>query len=451
MKILIVIDNDLYLRNFVLSGSFNKLPRQNVTLALSDAVIKLKHLIPKSFNTKTYLRNEQNKARVAVFNQISMRHLRDKSSTFAIKTTRYGGTFKDKFIFNLFSYPILYQIAKWILIKKLVKNSSLEQVIIETKPEIVLFPLSGYEGTGLELISLSKKHNYKTLFLTNGWDNLSSKGVFMMLPDYLGVWGPQALVDAINIQNMSFSKIFLLGCSRYENYFQKIQTKKKIFPFKYILFAGSTTAADEITPLKIFDDVLTKLKVKDIKIIYRPHPMRAPRKGYDFFEKKKYKNIVIDPQVEKDYYQDKIKGTESGAAQNFPDLNYYPELLKNSLFIISPLSSMLIEAAIFDVPALVLAHNDPDNPIPASLQAEWKHFEGATDIPGWFFAYNLKQIRGKFNDLVINLKDENTNKRLFKNILSNAIKRYLHHDDKLYADRLLEAIKIIDLKNKLKT
>ncbi len=444
MKILVCIDNDLYFRNFILSGSLDKINNNFQTaFALSDAVVKLRKFIPKSFKVVDYIRLEENKNRVKVFNQISMRHFKKKSSTFDIKTKKYDANFKDSLIFNLFALPFFYNFAQKILLKKFVVNKSLEKNIKDFQPNLVLFPTSGYEATGIELKLLSEKYKFKTFFLTNGWDNLSSKGVLLLKPDYLGVWGPQALVDAVNIQGMQSHQCFLIGCSRYENYFKKRAGDKFLFPFKYILFAGSTTAADEITPLKICDQILEDMKIKDIKIVYRPHPMRASRKGRDLFQEKDFKHIIIDPQVADDYYRDKEKGMESGAAQNFPELNYYPHLLNNALFVISPLSSLILEAAIFDVSTLVLAHPDKYNPIPASLQSKWKHFEGAVTIPGWFFAYNLKGLKNHFRILTVKFKNESAVNRTYKHILSVAIRRYLYFDNKLYKDRLYETIRVI--------
>lgn len=449
MKILAVVDNDLYFRNFVLSGALDKV-RQNhkFLLALSDAVVKLRSSTPLAFNIANYKRNEENKDHVKVFNQISMRYFKGKSSTFAIKTQKYKAGFRDELFFNIFSKPFSFQWAKRIILSKIKRNKGLEKVVRAFKPDLVLFPTSGYEATGMELILMSKKYEqdssankFKTFFLTNGWDNLSSKGVMLLNPDYLGLWGPQALIDAVTIHGMKDYRCFLLGCSRYESYFSSNKTTK-IFPFKYILFAGSTTATDEITPLKVCDEVLSRLKTKNIKIVYRPHPMRAKRVNFDYFEKNEYKNVVIDPQLEESYYEDKKTGRESGAAQNFPDLNYYPSLLKNALFIVSPLSSMLVEAGIFDVPALVLAHKD-SNPIPASLQARWRHFEGAEEIPGWFFAHDLNQIKNTFKTLLMKFKNESAKNRGYNGILSSAIKKYLYFDSRFYKDRLDEAISII--------
>ena len=113
------------------------------------------------------------------------------------------------------------------------------------KPKLAIFPITGVESTGYELIELSRRHDFRTLFLVNGWDNLSSKTVFGALPDYMGLWGQQSLEDAVTIHGLTVDRGFLLGCARYEPYFGDRDQAEAPFPFRYAVFAGSTTACDE--------------------------------------------------------------------------------------------------------------------------------------------------------------------------------------------------------------
>jgi hypothetical protein len=99
----------------------------------------------------------------------------------------------------------------------------------------------------------------------------------------------------------------MLGCSRYEVYFDSSISNEMIFPHKYLLFAGSTAPTDEITPLKLMDEALEEMNLMDCKIVYRPHPWREKRNCYDVFNKQEYKHTILDPQVENDYYRNNRK------------------------------------------------------------------------------------------------------------------------------------------------
>lgn len=442
-RILAFIENDMYLRNFVTSGAFELLLEEpEFKVYLSEIAVKLAGALPPERVGGRYQRSELNRALTFQFNKVSMRALRDKSSTFDIKTSReiYGPYTPDDVVLGATGD---IEALRTYFLGKFENNDSLEAAIQKERPELVIFPVTGVESTGTELNLLARRYGFKTLFLMNGWDNLSSKGVFPLPPDYLGILGPQSLLDAVEIQGVPVWRVILLGCARYEPYFQPGYADRQIFPHRYILFAGSTMPCDEITPLKLMDQVLREAGHEDLKLVYRPHPWREKRNCFDLFRPEDYTHAMLDPQVEADYYKEKQQGTESVSSQNFPDLKYYPSLLNHAQFVISPMSSMTLEAAIFDVPAMVLAHDDGVHAMPPSQIARMRHFEGAEEIPGWFFVRELEQLKPLFAELVERFKDDTPQRRAYRPALSAAIRRYLHHDERSYALRLHEAVAMI--------
>jgi hypothetical protein len=449
-RILAFIENDMYVRNFITSEAFGLLIKDpEFGFCLSEIVSELKSAIPSEKIVGTYDRCDENIGLVYRFNKLSMRALRKKSKTFDIKVRAgWMGSYgvKDKILSSSLCFN---HITKKRLIKKFRNNPSIEKIIKEHKPDLVIFPMTGVESTGVELINLSRKYGFKTFFLINGWDNLSSKGIFPLLPDHLGVWGLQSALDAVNIHGMLFHRVIMLGCARYEPYFVPGNSNVRLFSHPYILFAGGTTPNDEITPLRILDDSLNELGNTDIKIVYRPHPWREKRNCFDTFDPASFKHVVLDPQVADNYYGEKRKGTESVSSQNFPALTYYPSLVNHALFVVSPMSSMTLEAALFDVPGLVLAYDDGYHPISGSLQAKFNHFEGGDEVPGWYYVRNLDNVKSTFRILLERFKDETPVNRAFRPTLSLAMKKYIHQDDQSYAERLREAIDLILTPSKL--
>lgn len=446
MKILALIDDNMYFRNFLKSGAFDKL-FQNKEFKLSAAKqVNISGFnINKSKYLPTYIRNDNNKKVIFTFNQIAMRRYRNRSTTFDIKTKALKKDPYNLAVQFFFSQPFIFEKTRQIILNKLKPNSSLEKIIRDFRPGLVILPMTGTESTSYELILLSKKYNFKTFFLMNGWDNLSSKCLFLLKPDFLGVWGPQQLSDAVTVQGMLPERCFLMGCARYEDFFVN-KPSKNPFSFKYILFAGTQTAHDEITPLRLFDKLIEKTKLKNVKLVYRPHPNREKRFGDDFFEASEYKHTIMDPQVARDYYQNKDSGQESALSQNFPELDYNTDLLKHALFIISPMSSLILESALFDVPSLIPANKNDPNSISPFEHTRWQHFRGSEDVPGWFIGKDYKQIENLFLEMLKKFRNDSYGKRYFQGLLSPAMKKYLYFDDKLYADRLAESVGIITSK-----
>ncbi len=471
-RILAFIENDMYVRNFITSGAFDLLfQEEGFALAVSNLISTLRESVPANRVIGMYQRSEKNRMVTWNYNKLSMFALRKKSRTFEIKVEKelFGkyhtqdqlvflpqgrdlipfinamGTYSEKY--SLIDHPEYFSLLRQSLLQQFEPNASVERLIAYFKAGIVLFPVTGVESTGTELVFLSKKYGFKTYFLINGWDNLSSKGAFPLLPDFMGLWGPQSQNDACQIHGMRPHQCILLGCSRYEVYFDSTMSNELLFPHKYILFAGATIPNDEITPLKIMDEVLEDLQIHDIQVVYRPHPWRDKRNCYDLFEKDQYKHTIMDPQVEDDYYQNKRDNKESPSVLHFPELKYYPSLVNHSQFIVSPMSSMILEAGLFDVPALVLAHDDGYHAIPGNLISQFCHFEGCQQVPGWFFANRLPEIQSLFRWMVTRFKDDTVDQRPYRPVLSSAMQQYHYHDERSYAKRLLDSINLIHAQN----
>ena len=103
-------------------------------------------------------------------------------------------------------------------------------------------------------------------------------------------------------------------------------------------FLGSLQPYDEMVPLRILDDEIekNKLKYKNLKVIYRPHP------GREYLIKKcknsNFKNIIFDKQM------------ESFVAKKYSinKNNYFEKLIKNSLFMVGGITTVTIETVIFE-------------------------------------------------------------------------------------------------------
>jgi hypothetical protein len=460
-RILVVLENDMYVRNFVTSGALAPiLARPDAQVVLSDIVTDLAACIPAHKIAGRFTRHAGNIALTLEWNILSMRALAGRCTTFAIKTKKrlYRSASRLHGLYPLLATPLLFPLARRWFQKRFARNASLDALLAALRPALVLFPITGVESTGTELLMAGKVLGFTTLFLVNGWDNLSSKGVFPLLPDGLGVWGPQNVRHAVDIQGMAPDKIVPLGCARYEPYFlpppppeadASDAENSSPFPFPYVLFAGATTACDELSPLQHMEAILGQLKqtgqvAPNLTVIYRPHPWREPRSRQcpDFFDPDAFQHIQLDPQVAEAYLRNKQARRESVSARTFPALSYYPRLLRHALFVVSPMSSMTLEAALMDVPTLVLAMPDDLHKIPPNLQAAYAHFEGGQDVPGWVYVHSEAAMAQTFQRFTLALQHDGPGQRTFGPHLRSAMRQFLTFDDdaktpgRTYAQRL---------------
>ena len=313
-------------------------------------------------------------------------------------------------------------------------NPDLEKIISQVKPDLIIYPSSAFETLGDEIIRAAKKNGRaKTLYLIDNWDNLSSKSIFPENPDYLGVWGPQSLKQAIQIHGMAEKNIHILGTPRYEVYYDYAKRLKKRGAIRhpYVLFAGCAVDFEEISALAKLNDVISEHSAalpKNLKILYRPHPWGNRSKYLRALSQMSLKHVVVDPQ---------IAAAEKMALQGTafqPDLDYYPQLLDNCLFVICPLSTMIIETTIMKKMTLVLCYDDGVSiTSPDVMLKNYLHFEKLENLGCCFFVHELEKIGEAFHGAL------GTKFRMNQ----DALNYYIHRDNLGYPKRLQMMLKAI--------
>jgi hypothetical protein len=328
------------------------------------------------------------------------------------------------------SHPIIYK----LYLKYFNKNFKINKFLFETietfNPDIIIFPTSAYEPISIDICRLYKQCGVKSLFLVDNWDNLSSKTILFEKPNYIAVWSQQASQHAINIQGIDLEKIFILGNPRFANYFVERELKlKNMFDFNYILFVGTALSFNEAKCLKLLDKIIFDNKL-NLKIIYRPHPWRQ---GTDYIDEEKHKNIIIDPQLKNAYLN------KNNTYNVQPDLNYYPSLISNSLFVVGGLTSMLIEALIFRKKFIALVYEEDGNiTSPSEVYKNYTHFEGIENLSSVIICDNTNQLEQLF------LKAITNNKETDNFLLDSELDYYFSYNkDKAYNERLSDIAKSI--------
>ena len=322
---------------------------------------------------------------------------------------------------NLFIFPI----TKYFFESMLRPNHAISSYLKNVRPDVVIMPSSAYDPIVIDIIGICQQESIKTILLVDNWDNLSSKSILWRRPDVVGVWGEQTKEHAIEIQGFIDEQINCIGTPRFEQYFEKRKlVLASHFDFRYVLFVGQSLPSDELRIVQIINDILCSSPFKEsgIKLIYRPHPwaMDPNIASVEAFEA-----VEIDPQIS-------AKNLGSDRVETFqPSLDYYPSLLQNAVFVVSSLTSMLIEASIFRKRVIAIAHNEPNNyTSPHRVLNEHRQFEGIENLPNVKISHNDTDFVGEFKSLVGNVVpvDEKS--------LEMNLRRFLNFED-TYDKRLL--------------
>jgi hypothetical protein len=435
-NILFIITSDIFVRNYLTTDALAEVSENaDITILASDDVT-LNEVLQKPHNFQGYFsfdpiirKHHFNLLRVLMWKKRKLsssfvfRFLREigyqniyNSNSFYQYTKGfikiiYNIVVKDRwFIYSiLFGNKIFFQLFFRIFKNKLIVNKTLFNKVKNIKPDIVVVPSNAFDPIGNDIVRICKILNIKTLFLVDNWDNLSSKSVFLFKPKYLGVWGEQSKLHAIQIHNYNEKNIFIVGTPRFNDYVKlKDNNLSSHFDFDYILFVGCAIAFDETSALQVLEDEICKNRhlYGKLKIVYRPHPWRQTRISEKKFIEKNFLNIILDPQVSFSY-NNKLKDIQSGKGFQ-PNINYYPSLLKNAKLVIGPLTTMLIESLILERPTLALAYDDGVHfTSPHNSLKYFIHFDKLDMFESLNFCENISLLPNNFNDALSSEYDRN--------------------------------------------
>jgi hypothetical protein len=249
------------------------------------------------------------------------------------------------------------------------------------------------------------------------------------LPDLVGVWGPQTAQHAVEITGFERSRVRVVGSPSLDQYFGYREDSPSPFPFRYALFAGCYAPFDESAAVRALDEVIESEHL-DLKVVYRPHPHRAPRRRRDYVDPADFRHVVLDPHVRDSYHRTMAAtGKEDRDAVQYPPLHTYPPLLDHAALVVCPLSTMMLEAAIMRRPVLAIAYHDGIHPDSPAAAAYYDHFVGLDSVPGVSFVRSVTALQRGFATLA----------RQANGVQApdpKDLQFWIHHDAQSYASRL---------------
>ena len=451
-KILIVINSNLFLRNYISTDAFKLLEEKyDVHYILEKSTIKMAE--HHEINKFSYYKLNPLKMRyIFRVNALARYHYLGKSKTFKFrhqKLKHYRIKDIKNHLKSFFVKPrikeivfntcmlIIEEILLSLFKKKYVYNfflpilkifdfqiKSIKSQIDKINPDLLILPSCAYDSELGTLYKSSKRKNSKLLLLIDNWDNLSSKSILIYKPCYMGVWGEQTKKHAIEIHNMDKKNVFCISNPRFQSYFSSRNSNlKSNFNWKYILFLGTSMPLNEKLVLNKLNNLIEKNSSLDsYKIIYRPHPWSRK----DSFDLSKLQNVIIDPQVVEQFQ------SNSYSSRFQPNIDYYPSLLQNSSIIIGGLTSMIIESSIMYKNYVVLAYRDEDHfESPETIYNSHLHFEGIETLP------NIKLCRHLDNLENLVLNNLNSVDKIQKDLIDKKLNYFVRNDDETYKERLL--------------
>ncbi len=445
-----VLMNDQFIRNFVASGALDQLRDSfNITLLVSGRVT----ILPAAVGADQlcqYATNDKNEViHFRILDLLTWQY-RHRSSSFRYRLARrnklqlsdlkYLPVKRQRILRLVFRILklVLNRIKGWLVENRLVSplyfrflksrlrpNKDLEDQLSQIAPTLILCPVSAFDPDAFEILRVARNHNFKTLFVVDNWDNVSSKSVYWMKPTHIAVWGQQSAEHAIGIHGFKPEQVSNIGTARYADYFVKrlVKTKSPI-ELPYVLFVGTALYFDEESSLLALSNILNEKSeiFGDLHIIYRPHPHRqAVTSDYSNLPNR----VLLDPGLE--------HGTRVGDDFTSGESNsvYFSRLLSNAELVIGGLTSMLIEALIFGKQFIALVHDDGSNfTSQDKALTAYEHFKGLDQLSAVHFVRDLVDLERILLEVWFDRKKSSLLQ------IDSEREYFLHNDEQTYSQRL---------------
>ena len=450
LRCLIFIEADVVVRHFINNNTFNDLFNKHEVKFIfpEEGNKRFYNIDPKNLNIfDKYERLNHNKRRYDSWkqlfhiDQLKFRfYVQEKAMrNFRRKTLKW----KAATLYTFLGLPIIWHIFKFYKKISLLTNldADMTNLIERFQPDVVIHPCV-LEGLFLnDLIQITKAKKIPLVVIMNSWDNPSTKNAMSGIPDWLLVWGKQTKNHAIRFCKMPDKHVIKFGAAQFDIYNKVSKVSKKDFNNSYgflekdfiLLYAGSSKGTDEIKQLNLLENAINQGILKNIKVIYRPHPWgQGGRNGSKIIDIK-WKNILFDKSMI-GYLTQLKKGDTSKFLSNY---DYTHDILSHVDAVISPLSTILIEAAIHGKPSLCFLPYE-DKSLHFEIDSALIHFQDFFQSKYFLKAKGYNKLVSETSKLI-----EFCNKKNISEDLKNEANYYVKKFKQPYNKRLTKLIETI--------
>ena len=236
------------------------------------------------------------------------------------------------------------------------RNVVLEGLLQEERVDAVVHP-TVLEGPFVtDLIDWGRAAAKPVILLMNSWDNPSLKATVHRPDAWLVVWGEQTRRQAVSHLGWDPAYVRCLGAAQFDVYRRPPLRSRASFladvglspDVTTLLYAGSSKGLNEVRHLLQIERAIEDGRLPRCQIVFRPHPWRTPNPDEPDFDSIGWRWVRMDPQMV-DFYRSVRR---SGHRIFLPDYDHTHTLLSSVDAVVSPLSTILLEAAMHGVPVL---------------------------------------------------------------------------------------------------
>ena len=250
-----------------------------------------------------------------------------------------------RFVRNTFRYLNYFLLGKGVFSSYFKKYN----------PDLV-FSTDIKEMLDVELLIEAKKRDVLTVGMVRSWDYLTGKGMTRVKPDKLVVHNEVIKKEAVELADMKEERIYISGIPHFDLYINEVRSEREDFlkrvglKGRYILYVpwGDKFADTDWEFLSILGSAIREGRLpKDLSILLRLPP--GDTVSLDKLDDEIRSRVVVDsPGVTFGSMHRKANEMSLSDLRHLADVIYHSELL------VSPPSTMPIDAAALDKPTVIM-------------------------------------------------------------------------------------------------
>lgn len=352
------------------------------------------------------------------------------------KEGRYGKVLFARTIYYLFSkFFFVKKLFRWV-VRKTTYTNAFQAIFEKYNPDLV-FATDLFFSDDIKLIEEAKRTGIKTIGMVRSWDNITTRGVLLAVPNTILVHNEVIKDEMIAYNRVPEDRIFIVGVPHYDEYITPPSISKEEFykemgldiRKKTIFFApgGRMQYKCDGEILKMFKE-LKDTNVFGYPVQYLVRQQPGDKMELNGFDPDKDPDIVIDtPGIN-------LTGRKKSSEITKKDEEELKASLYYSDIVITLLSTIAIDSAVMNRPVIIIGFDPKGCSIDTVRKfTKYKHMKK-------FFGWGLLTISKSREEFIRDMSNYMENPQLHHEKRKALVQKYAYKVDGNSSERVAEVL-----------